>query len=114
MGRHSDALSRYWTLPRLLGSGSETPPTAAAGLTLGRQGLWKVRHVHQAAAGTAGHPLYLADGLQWRYLRRAIAEGADVVKFFGLNHEICGRGSVAEYFYILGRWASLVSSWWCA
>ena len=70
--------------------------------------------VHQAAAGTAGHPLYLADGLQWRYLRRAIAEGADVVKFFGLNHEICGRGSVAEYFYILGRWASLVSSWWCA
>jgi hypothetical protein len=70
--------------------------------------------VHQAAAGTAGHPLYLADGLQWRYLRRAIVEGADVVKFFGLNHEICGRGSVAEYFYILGRWASLVSSWWCA
>ena len=42
--------------------------------------------VHQEAAGTAGHPLYLADGLQRRYLRRAIVVGAGVVEFFGLNH----------------------------
>ena len=44
--------------------------------------------VHQAAAGKAGHPLYLADGLQQRYLRRAKVEGASVVKFIGLNHVI--------------------------
>ena len=43
--------------------------------------------VHQAAAGTAGHPLYLADGLQQRYLRRAFVDDAGVVKFIGLNHE---------------------------
>ena len=50
--------------------------------------------IHQAAAGKAGHPLYLADGLQQRYLRRAKVEGANIAKFFGLNHGIFGRGSV--------------------
>ena len=74
--------------------------------------------VHQEAAGTAGHPMYLADGLQRRYLRCAIVEGAGVVKFIGLNHGfmkvMSGHRSMAENFYILLRWASLVSSWWCA
>ena len=44
--------------------------------------------VHQAAAGKARHPLYLADGLQQRYLRRAFVDDAGDVKFIGLNHGV--------------------------
>ena len=59
--------------------------------------------IHQAAAGKAGHPLYLADGLQQRYpgVLSWTMQATSSSSVLTVDRETSGRLSMTENFYHL-------------